>query len=440
MTGTREQEIQHQNPAAPYKVRTVAKPDVNPCGGCNACHQMTGIQASSGIMELPGGDAAGSAMQKSCATSFFQRNLGNSYMQSVNTPHGGGSPTIQRKCNCGGSCESCAGKEDEAGKIQTKLAIGAPDDVYEQEADRVAEQVMKMSEPSLLSGDNAAGNSMNIQRISESSGSAGIPGEGIDIDQNGGETISFATRRFMEPRFDADFGGVRLHTDENAHKTAAQIQARAFTYGNHIWLGSGESEHDRGLMAHELTHVVQQGASPRVQAARLPCTSRKTVDVYAINLPGSTRTIGDDLTNANNVLCQCGIELKLAGGESWNTNLLDLDPPAGVLNENTSAPTREISTMLSYRPGGNAIHAYYVPANSLGDRGGSYGFGGMFPQFGPSVSITNIAAMDTFPHEFGHVLTNDAGHHPDPNNLMASGSIRNVGIDELEQSQCSRMP
>ncbi len=62
----------------------------------------------------------------------------------------------------------------------------------------------------------------------------------------------------MEPRFGVDFGQVRLHTDEQARESASQIQARAFTYGNNIWLGEGANESDKGLMAHELTHVVQQ--------------------------------------------------------------------------------------------------------------------------------------------------------------------------------------
>ncbi|HEX2187459.1 MAG TPA: DUF4157 domain-containing protein, partial [Longimicrobiaceae bacterium] len=68
--------------------------------------------------------------------------------------------------------------------------------------------------------------------------------------------------------FGADFGGVRLHEGAEAAAAAERLDARAFTYGSDIWLGAGAGEGDRRLMAHELTHVVQQGggsAGTRVQ-------------------------------------------------------------------------------------------------------------------------------------------------------------------------------
>lgn len=82
---------------------------------------------------------------------------------------------------------------------------------------------------------------------------AGLPRES-------GRPLSLTTRAFMEPRFGRDFSGVRVHTGATAERTAAGLQARAFTCGSDIWFGAGASEGDRHLMAHELTHVVQQGA------------------------------------------------------------------------------------------------------------------------------------------------------------------------------------
>jgi hypothetical protein len=252
---------------------------------------------------------------------------------------------------------------------------------------------------------------------------------------------------------------VRVHADQSAAASARSLSARAYTIGKDIVFGAGEFSADnregRRLLAHELTHVVQQGGAPptrtgdaaavsasgpRVQMARLPCTTRRTVDIYGVDLPGATKSVHDDLATANSILCQCGIEINVTGGESWSTTLMDTTAPAGVLNENTSAITPEVRDMTSYRPGGDVIHAYYVPQNSLGDRGGSYGYGGMFPTLDPSVSVTNISAADTFAHELGHVLLNDAGHHPDANNLMASGRIRNVGVDEMDPvDQCPKL-
>ena len=77
-----------------------------------------------------------------------------------------------------------------------------------------------------------------------------------------GSPLPPATRAFFEPRFGSDFSGVRIHTDSRAAETAKSLQARAFTVGNNIAFGSGqyapESQTGRHLLAHELTHVVQQ--------------------------------------------------------------------------------------------------------------------------------------------------------------------------------------
>src|SRR5262249_44637875 len=90
----------------------------------------------------------------------------------------------------------------------------------------------------------------------------------------GGRPLSASTRAFMEPRFGQDFTGVRLHTGPDADRFAAGISARAFTHGYDVYLRQGESEQDHRLMAHELTHVVQQrggaAAVPVVQRAVTP--------------------------------------------------------------------------------------------------------------------------------------------------------------------------
>lgn len=176
MIGTREWGKQNDNSTLP-----VMKRDSDPmfnhtsCGGCNACHQMTGIHNMTSSPTWGGTDDGekGPNLQRPCATNFFQRNLGNNYLQSM----AGGQhairesirnniPTIQRKCACGGSCASCSDKEDEFGRIQTKLTIGPANDVYEQEADRVAEQIMGMTDSSGHTKNNQPHTEISIQRIS----------------------------------------------------------------------------------------------------------------------------------------------------------------------------------------------------------------------------------------------------------------------------------
>jgi hypothetical protein len=75
-----------------------------------------------------------------------------------------------------------------------------------------------------------------------------------DLLRSPGVPLDTATRAFFEPRFGHDLSRVRVHSDGASAETAAQLGARAFTVGHHVILGS----HDRGLLAHELAHVVQQ--------------------------------------------------------------------------------------------------------------------------------------------------------------------------------------
>jgi hypothetical protein len=83
--------------------------------------------------------------------------------------------------------------------------------------------------------------------------------------QRGGAPLPAAERSFFEPRFGSDFGGVRIHADAAAADLAGSLKARAFTLGGAIVFGRGEyapgSTSGRRLLAHELTHAVQQGAA-----------------------------------------------------------------------------------------------------------------------------------------------------------------------------------
>src|SRR5262249_5764851 len=81
----------------------------------------------------------------------------------------------------------------------------------------------------------------------------------------GGAPLPLEVRRFMEPRFRADFSTVKIHTDDRAATLSRQLNAQAFTTGNHIFFGRNrfkpESVEGKTLIAHELTHTIQQGAA-----------------------------------------------------------------------------------------------------------------------------------------------------------------------------------
>ena len=160
-----------------------------------------------------------------------------------------------------------------SGAIQAKLAISQPGDPDEQEADRIAEQVMRMPEPggavpcgACAAGDQpcpkCSGTPKIHRKVGDSSG--GMAASDNPLRHLGsGQSLDRDTRAFFEPRFGRDLSGVRVHTDRQAAESAHAIQARAFSLGHEMVFGRGEympeSRSGKQLIAHELTHVVQQG-------------------------------------------------------------------------------------------------------------------------------------------------------------------------------------
>lgn len=175
--------------------------------------------------------------------------------------------------------------------IQTKLMVGQPGDMYEQEADQVADEVMRMPEPQEVSQEDP-----HIQRVclgcedeelrrqpieeeeeEELLQTKEISGQNaettpdlesrINAIKGGGKPLSESERAFFEPRFGHEFSQVRVHTDTPAAESARAVNARAYTVGRNVVFGGGqyalETSEGRRLLAHELTHVVQQDHSNR---------------------------------------------------------------------------------------------------------------------------------------------------------------------------------
>jgi hypothetical protein len=137
--------------------------------------------------------------------------------------------------------------------LQAKLTVGSPGDKYEREADRVADQVMRMparDEP-VTGGTEAA--------------AASRPGP-VGAALGAGRPLAGSERAFFEPRFGTDFGGVRVHTGAHAGDLSRGLGARAFTVGRDVAFANGQyTPHGaagRRLLAHELAHVVQQSRVP----------------------------------------------------------------------------------------------------------------------------------------------------------------------------------
>jgi len=196
--------------------------------------------------------------------------------------------------------------------VQAKLIINDPGDRYEREADRVAEQVMRMPVPPLqrqiepeeeeeeeeIVQTKAISDQITplVQREvepekdEEEIQTKAISGRTSGVTPNieshihslksGGRPLPESARNYFEPRFGRDFGHVRIHSDEKSANSAQSVNALAYTAGRSIVFGKGQyhpnSVAGRRLIAHELTHVAQQrpGAVPVTSSVSRPVNHR----------------------------------------------------------------------------------------------------------------------------------------------------------------------
>jgi hypothetical protein len=221
--------------------------------------------------------AAVLALQRSAGNHAVSQSLGQSLRTKSST---GG--LLQRKCACGnnamtgGECGEC-GKKKRLG-LQTKLTINEPGDIYEREADRIADQVMATpAHPAVSAAPQ------RIQRFTgQSNGQMdAAPASVGQALANPGRPLEPALRLDMEQRFSHDFSRVRVHSDAVAEQSARDVNAKAYTVGHDIVFGAGVetpgTREGKRLIAHELAHVVQQSgsaASARIQ--RQPEEGRAT--------------------------------------------------------------------------------------------------------------------------------------------------------------------
>lgn len=167
-------------------------------------------------------------------------------------------------------------------KVQAKLKVGEANDVFEQEADRIADRIVAgNTAPAGISPvDNRplqrkCGECEDEEILRRKSQDLATPAKTATsspdlIAMGPGNPLSSSERRFFEPRFGRSFADVRIHTDENGAKNAAAINARAYTFKNNIILGKGQynpsSLSGKHLLAHELTHTMQQGRDSHIHA------------------------------------------------------------------------------------------------------------------------------------------------------------------------------
>ena len=162
-------------------------------------------------------------------------------------------PAAHGRCACGGVCPRCRTAPQLASRVSR------PSDPFEHEAARVAERVTG-GPAAPHDGAPLAARGAGRRGLAQAAGS--------------GQALPVPLRGDMETRFGADFGDVRLHTDRGAAASAAALNASAYTAGADIVFGGGQYRPDtragRRLLAHELTHVLQQRAAPQPLIYREP--------------------------------------------------------------------------------------------------------------------------------------------------------------------------
>ncbi len=163
--------------------------------------------------------------------------------------------------------------------LQAKLKVGAVNDPLEKQADRMAERVVRGAAPAESMMHAATGvhrkcatcadEDHMLQRKADNSAAAGTGASSVAAmpQLHGGWALPKASREYLEPRFGgADFSAVRLHTNQQAAALAAGVNAKAFTLGRDIVFAEGQyrpgTEAGNRLLAHELTHVLQQDRQP----------------------------------------------------------------------------------------------------------------------------------------------------------------------------------
>lgn len=280
--------------------------------------------------------------------------------------------------------------------VQMKMAVNKPGDKFEQEADKMADKVMRMPAPATGKDEKlqrapeeklqkkeqdkiqkAAAPEEKIQKAPQPEeklqkkedeklqkapaqeeklqrkGGDGAPAVTSNVQSaihnktTGGQPMSADVRSFMEPRFNADFSNVRVHSDPESAGLSNQLSARAFTYQNHVFFSHdqyqpGTSE-GKQLLAHELTHTIQQGhavqRSPQVSTTTTP--------------PAVQRFLGIDIPSWQDVLDWLAEKAYNIPGYRMFTIVIGVNPINGESADRSAANI--LRAIVEFLPGGKII-------------------------------------------------------------------------------------
>jgi peptidoglycan hydrolase-like protein with peptidoglycan-binding domain len=366
--------------------------------------------------------------------------------------------------------------------VQTRLKIGVPNDEYEQEADRVADEVMRMHESQIAEGVRGAASVPAVQRtcpeceeeshrspddiqrqcsqcrtVSNRSTDEGFNAQAKDVAgriaevtpmvreqiegmRGGGSPLPESERAFFEPRFGCSFKDVRLHADERAAESARVLGALAFTTGRDIGFAAGHYQpgttSGRKLLAHEITHTIQQ------RGARESTIQRRIGDGHDLQSPwlaGDLRledifdndrskflkqgSTGTPVERVQQLLFFLGFDIGPQGAD-------------GIFGPNTAAAVRAFQTTFAPPVDGIigpiTIGALDQQANQPEPNRTTPGATSAGPPTGtpPSISVDKIDLVDSpagaiggYPAIVGNASLNTPGPFNDPNQVNNSLQI-----------------
>lgn len=270
-----------------------------------------------------------------------------------------GQGVLQRKCACGnktvasGECTACAKKKN---RLQRKLTIGASNDPLEREADRVADQVMAKS-----TNINIRKTLANTQRfVGQSTGHSEVAPPSVDrVLASSGKPMVPVLRQDMEQRFGHNFSQVRVHTGSTAEQSSRDVNAHAYTVGNNVVFAAGrflpETNEGMRLLAHELTHVVQQEKAPRVHFVQREIDGADIIPASPMtcSMTAKRETIGTGFCINGTTSATNGTRVSfhyIPGMPSCNRGDLSIMPPFGTTSVTAGrfswrAPTN-VSSMI----------------------------------------------------------------------------------------------
>ena len=267
------------------------------------------------------------------------------------------------------------------------LSVSTPDDPYEREADAVAEQVMRMPEPRIApdttwgssqgptcgrckgkdeilpSADEESGGMVRANSESDAPVEGSLGGFGSAIPGDAGQPLPESSRLYLEPRFARSFENVRVHDDSESVDAARSLNALAFTHGDDIYFGAGQyqpgtAQGDK-LLAHELTHTLQQREPGRVQ--------RELLEEVPVGHPGvSDHELEEN--EAKNATSETKIRTKATPQSIQRQMIPDLYGGAVLIGKNSSyelkgngkfEPNLFLQAYISDQPDGALVNVHF---------------------------------------------------------------------------------